>query len=130
MVINSIFDGRNSINDGRNSQSRVEKSKEKESREEKRKEEKHRHGDYAHVLLTDMELSKLFQDYGESETLEAIKFLDEYIEMKGYKARNHSLALRKWVFRAVQEEKEKEKRGYGRNQIQGDRDILNEWRNS
>lgn len=75
----------------------------------KQSEVKHNFGEYKHVTLTDDQLNKLFIDYGESETHEAIKFLDEYIEMKGYKAKNHNLALRKWVFRAVDEEKSKQR---------------------
>lgn len=79
----------------------------------KAKPEKHQYGEYKHVLLTDEERDRLFNDYGEVETLEAIKFLDECIEMKGYKYKNHNLALRKWVFRAVNEEKNRSNRSGG-----------------
>jgi hypothetical protein len=65
------------------------------------KEKKHKYGEYNHVLLTDTEHDKLITDYGESETEEAITFLDEYIEMKGYKAKSHYLCIKKWVFDAV-----------------------------
>ena len=65
------------------------------------------YGEYKHVLLTKDQFEKLVSDFGEKETLDAIKFLDEYIEMKGYKAKNHNLALRKWVFDAVRKEKAK-----------------------
>ena len=41
------------------------------------------------------------------ETKEAIKYLDEYIEMKGTKYTSHYMALRKWVFDAVKEKKHK-----------------------
>jgi hypothetical protein len=68
---------------------------------------KHKYGEYNHVLLKDNELEKLKHDFGETETDEAIIFLDEYIEMKGYKAKNHNLVLRKWVFNAVRERKGK-----------------------
>lgn len=68
---------------------------------------KHRHGEYQHVLLTDEERDKLMDEFGEAETSEAIKYLDEYIEMKGYKARSHYLAIRKWVFDAVKRDKPK-----------------------
>ena len=47
---------------------------------------KHIYGEYKHVRLTQKQYDKLITDYGQNETLEAIKFLDEYIEMKGYKA--------------------------------------------
>lgn len=82
----------------------------KEIEEEKEvKEVKSIYGEYKHVRLTDSERDKLFNEYGELKTLEAIKFLDEYIEMKGYKAKSHYLAIKKWVFKAIDEEKGKNK---------------------
>lgn len=77
----------------------------KEIKEVKEKEIKNIYGTYQHVRLTKDQFDKLVSDYGEQETLDAVTFLDEYIEMKGYKAKNHNLALRKWVFDAVKEEK-------------------------
>lgn len=76
----------------------------------KNKEEKHKYGEYGNVLLTDKELSKLKTDYGEDLALKAIKYLDEYIEMKGYKAQSHNLAIRKWVFDAMKEDDIKKER--------------------
>lgn len=83
--------------------------KEYKEREEGKevKEVKNIYGEYQHVRLTETEWDKLCNEYGNSDTHEAIKFLDEYIEMKGYKAKNHYLALRKWVFDAVKEDKAK-----------------------
>lgn len=65
---------------------------------------KHKYGEYNNVLLTDDERDKLFTEYGEFEATEAIKFLDEYIEMKGYKAKSHYLCIRKWVFDALKKQ--------------------------
>ena len=67
------------------------------------KDVKHRRGEYNNVLLTDDELSKLNAEYGENRTQKAITYLDEYIEMKGAKYKSHYLALRKWVFNALEE---------------------------
>lgn len=87
-------------------QNPVEKEAEnKDLKEGKPKEVKHKYGEYQHVLLTDSQFQKLVKEYGELETQDAIKFLDEYIQMKGYKAKDHSLVLKKWVFNAVKEEK-------------------------
>ncbi len=69
---------------------------------------KHKHGEYQHVLLTDSEFNKLAEDFGEDTRGKLIKFLDEYIEMKGYKAKNHNLAIRKWVVDAVKEQEQKQ----------------------
>lgn len=71
---------------------------------------KHRYGEYQHVLLTDDELSKLNETFGEAMTQKAITFLDEHIEMKGYKAKSHYLAIRKWVVDAVKEKERKDQR--------------------
>ena len=62
---------------------------------------KHKYGEYKHVLLTDREKEKLVNEYGELETEKAITYLDESIEMKGYKYKSHYLAMKKWVFDAI-----------------------------
>lgn len=80
---------------------------------------KHTYGEYGHVRLTDKERDRLFNDKGEEQTLKAIKYLDEYIQMKGYKARDHNLALRKWVFDAVREQEQKNSHRH-RNDIDWD----------
>ena len=75
----------------------------------KKKAVKHKHGEYQHVLLTDDEAEKLIEEYGKDMTVKLIKFLDEYIEMKGYKAKSHYLAIKKWVVDAVKEREGKKK---------------------
>ena len=60
---------------------------------------KHKHGSFGHVLLTDEELSRLRADLGEPTVTEYIRRLDEYIEQKGAKYRNHSLTIRNWAKR-------------------------------
>lgn len=87
---------------------------------------KHKYGEYQHILLKDSELQKLNDDYGELETKEAIKFLDEYIEMKGTKYKSHNLALRKWVFDAVKEKKNKKQ---GKQSTTDFYDDMKEWVN-
>nr|WP_321026952.1 phage replisome organizer N-terminal domain-containing protein [Clostridium neonatale] len=64
---------------------------------------RHKYGEYKHVLLTDEQHTKLINELGTSVTNDSITFLDEYIEMKGYKARNHYLCIKKWVVDAVKE---------------------------
>lgn len=80
-------------------------------------EKKYIYGEYRHVHLTQKEYDRLVKDYGETETLEAIKFLDECKEMKGYKYKNDNLAMRKWVFNAVKEEKQR--RGGANDRVLG-----------
>lgn len=60
---------------------------------------KHKYGTYKHVLLKDEELQSLKDTYSNWEEL--INYLDEYIEMKGYKAKSHYLCIKKWVVDAV-----------------------------
>ena len=62
---------------------------------------KHKLGTYKNVLLTDEELQSLKRDYDNCDEL--INYLDEYIEMKGYKAKSHYLCIKKWVVKAVKQ---------------------------
>ena len=71
-----------------------------------KKEVKHKYGVYKHVLLKDEELQKLKKDYSNWEEL--IRYLDEYIEMKGYKAKSHYLCIKKWVVDAVKRNNSKQ----------------------
>ena len=71
---------------------------------------KETYGEYKHVRLTRNEMDRLVNDYGSKEVSKAIKLLDEYIEEKGYKSKSHNLALRRWVFDAVQEREKKQGR--------------------
>lgn len=69
---------------------------------------KHKYGEYNNVRLTDDEMNKLNEELGAHMTTACITFLDEYIEMKGYKAKSHYLAIKKWVVSAVKERQPKE----------------------
>jgi hypothetical protein len=72
---------------------------------------KHRYGAYQHVLLTDNERNKLLDDFGPRMIEDAVAFLDEYIEEKGYKSKSHNLAIRRWVIDAVKEKEQKKNKG-------------------
>ena len=72
---------------------------------ELKNDKKNIYGEYKHVRLTEAEHERLVKDYGENQATSAIKYLDEYIEMKGAKYKSHNLALRKWVFDAVKQKK-------------------------
>ena len=87
---------------------------------------KHKYGEYNHVLLTDGEYEKLCRDYGEDIAKNAITYLDEAIEMKGYKYKSHYLAIRKWVIDAVkQKQKGTQNTGYGGQDLTDLDDIFN-----
>ncbi|RGD73846.1 DUF4373 domain-containing protein [Anaerofustis stercorihominis] len=93
-------------------------SKQSKVKESKVKESKRKYGEYKHVLLTDKEIKSLKSKLGEDMLKTCVIFLDEYIEMKGYKAKSHNLAIQKWVVDAVKEEmirKEKISKHYGVN---------------
>lgn len=68
---------------------------------------KHSFGEFKHVKLTDEEHRRLIEQYGEDDTAEAVRILDEYIEEKGYKTKNQYLTMKKWVFNAVNERRGK-----------------------
>lgn len=82
---------------------------------------KHKYGEYQNVLLKDEELQTLKEKYENWEEL--IKYLDEYIEMKGYKAKSHYLCITRWVIDAVKKNKPKETKKAYQNYEQ--RDIKN-----
>lgn len=65
-------------------------------------------GSYNNVKLEETELAKLNEEYGEQNTSDAIEYLSEYIKLKNYKAKSHYLAMRKWVYNAVKEERIKQ----------------------
>lgn len=71
----------------------------------KPKEEKIKYGEYMNVLLTETEYNKLADNFGIETRNKAIKFLDEYIEEKGYKSKSHNLAIRRWVIDAINKNK-------------------------
>jgi len=82
-------------------------------RNTKIKEKKNKHGEYKHVLLSESQYQKLIEDWGESETKRMIAVLDEGIERKGYKYKNHNLAIREWYKR---DNNKKTGNRFGRNE--------------
>lgn len=106
----------NSMQDGVQNSSTLYKHKQKQKQNNKKdtnvskepaapSKVKHKHGEYGHVLLTDQELEKLTSEYGTSLTTDAVRYLDEYVEMKGYKHKSSYLAIRKWVIDAAKRER-------------------------
>lgn len=75
------------------------------------------YGEYKNVKLTEKEFQMLIESYGEKLTKQLIKYLDEYIEMKGYKAKSHYLCIKKWVLDAVKENKYRYKKQPIRKEI-------------
>lgn len=69
---------------------------------------KHKYGEYQNVLLSDDDIAKLKAKWPDSY-LQKIEQLSEGIEMKGYKYKNHYLALLKWN---KQEDSKAEQRTY------------------
>ncbi len=62
--------------------------------------EKHKYGEFKNVLLSDEEHEKLLaMKNGER----AIEFLSFYIKEKKYSTKSHYLAIRRWVFDALEE---------------------------
>jgi predicted phage replisome organizer len=82
----------------------------KKVKQKKEKPPKHKYGEFQHVLLTDNEYENLANSFGTELRDQAIKFLDEYIEDKGYKSQSHNMAIRRWVIDAVKEKQQKQTR--------------------
>lgn len=57
------------------------------------------YGEFRHVFLADNDLQKLRDKFGEAGMQKWIKTLDEGIEQKGYKYKNHYLTILKWAER-------------------------------
>ena len=100
-----------------------------EDSEETPKESKHTYGEYSHVRLKDSEHQKLIDEYGQEMTDSCITFLDEYIEMKGYKAKSHYLCIRKWVVDAVKERQAKKgsKTNKVADQLEQSYEMMSQW---
>ena len=79
------------------------------------KKKKNIYGEYKNVLLTDKEFKSLQNEYSNYEEL--IKYLDEYIEMKGYKAKSHYLCIKKWVLDAVNKQTNNNKQKTNKEKI-------------
>ena len=98
-----------------NSLTRVKES-EKNSLSPARKKEKHKYGQFKNVLLTEDEYNSLL--FGK----EAIEYLSYHREMKGYKCKDDNLAIQKWVFDAIKEQRQRKARlenGSGLQKING-----------
>lgn len=75
-----------------------------EEKPKKPKPEKHKYGEHKNVLLTDDEYEKLVAlENGER----AIEYFSAYVAEKGYKAKSHYLAIKRWVFDALKEKDQK-----------------------
>lgn len=75
----------------------------KRAREEKQEKQRHKFGQYGHVILSDDEFNTLAAEHGEPQTQEAIRAVDEYCEQSGKRYKNYALVLKKWGFKAVEE---------------------------
>ena len=73
---------------------------------------KQKFGKYQNVLLTSDEFNELLNDFRKELIDKAIKFLDEYIEEKGYESNSHCLTIRRWVIGAVKEQEAKQNKAY------------------
>ena len=81
----------------------------KENKNKDKKDIKHKHGEYQNVLLTNEEMERLARDYGQDKTEQAIKRLSAYMKETGKSYKEHNLTLRRWVFKAVDEQSAKSK---------------------
>ncbi len=75
----------------------IRKIKKKKKRPKKKKIMKKKYGEYKHVLITPQQYKNLLQKWGQRKLDHMIKVLDEGIELKGYKYKNHNLAIQKWA---------------------------------
>ena len=67
------------------------------SAEKSAKPKKRKFGNFQNILLTETEYKKLIEDFGDLKAHQWIEKVSEGIEMKGYKYKNHNLAIRSWM---------------------------------
>ena len=115
---------KNSIDKNSIDKNSIDKDKENETK----KETKNKYGEYKHVLLTQNEYSTLVSSYPNYNEL--IAYLDEYIEMKGYKAKSHYLCIKKWVVEAVEQKHKKQLQKQSPKQNSSGWDYIDEQLNS
>ena len=86
------------------------KNQKPETKNKKQKEiKKKKFGEFKNVLLTEDEFFRLEAECGPMLS-SVIEYLSSYIEMKGYKANSHYLAIKRWVISAVKEQQLKNER--------------------
>lgn len=61
------------------------------------KAERHKYGEYNHVLLTDEQLKKLNEDFGNNTVDTYIRKVNEYCQQTGKAYRDYNLTIRNWV---------------------------------
>lgn len=69
----------------------------KKRKEEKKKPERRRYGEYKHVLLSDTDIERLKEKYGEEKVKEYIRKVDEYCQQKGRTYSDYNLTIQKWI---------------------------------
>lgn len=85
---------------------------------------KRNYGEFGHVRLTAAEHARLCRDFGEHRTARAVAMLDLHIGTKGKDPyANHSMAMRKWVFKALEDEDARQARARGRFPTQNERNV-------
>ena len=72
------------------------KVKEKEEVKDKEKDIKNKYGEYKNVRLTEKEKDRFIEKHGNCLFEKCVTILDEAIQMKGYKYKDHNLVLQKW----------------------------------
>jgi len=93
----SLTKHKNTINNNLDASIKMALPNKKEIIEKKSaKPKKKKYGNYKHVLLSDEEVDRLKNDYGEKRHLQLIEDLDRGIQLKGYKYKDHNLAIRTW----------------------------------
>ena len=61
------------------------------------KAERHKYGEYNHVLLTDEQLKKLNEDFGNNTVAMYIRKVDEYCQQTGKTYKDYNLTIRNWI---------------------------------
>lgn len=84
-------------NEQQTSNKRVTTTNKDNNNNKDNKEIKNKYWEYQKILLTLAQYNKLIEDFWETTINEYIKRVDEYIQMKWAKYKDHNLVIRNWI---------------------------------
>lgn len=84
-------------NEQQTSNTRVTTTNKDNNNNKDNKEIKNKYWEYQKILLTLAQYNKLIEDFWETTLNEYIKRVDEYIQMKWVKYKDHNLVIRNWI---------------------------------
>jgi predicted phage replisome organizer len=103
----------------------IDIEEEKEKKKNKKEIKRNKYGEYANVLLSDEELSKLKSEFSDWE--ERIEDLSNYMASKNKRYSNHLATIRNWARKEAKEVKQKPKQSSYVEAINNRMSVVDNW---